>query len=145
MQDDPFDDMLLLIRKIVRLNPDALHCRDGVTMLYPFQHAATRTTVSHAKVAKLSLLLTRLCWMDRKDYGSFSYMVWAKLFRFYTKDGVLRDIPLGFMVRKRTRLIFENGGTRISILTMSQLSSIAPVVNYVLVLICAGLFNSPMF
>ncbi len=68
MQHDPFDDMLLQIRNIVRLNPDALHCRDGVTMLYPFQQAATRTTAAashhsqHASMLRSDLLSVSLSY-----------------------------------------------------------------------------------
>ncbi len=68
MQDDPFDDMLLLIRNIVRLNPDALHCRDGVTMLYPFQQSATRTTAAashhsqHPSILRSDLLSVSLAY-----------------------------------------------------------------------------------
>lgn len=62
MHDDPFDDMLSVVRNIVSLNPDALHCRDGVTMLYPFQQAAAPSRSSeHASTLffdQLSLCLT---------------------------------------------------------------------------------------
>ena len=63
-QDDPFNDMLSVLRNIVSLNPDALHCRDGATMMYPFQQAAASSTANHSVYAnalrfdQLSLCLT---------------------------------------------------------------------------------------
>lgn len=61
MQDDPFEDMLLVMRNIVSMNPDALHCRDGVTMLYPFQQAAAMATANHSEHANVRCDRFPLC------------------------------------------------------------------------------------